>query len=64
MLKITFRGWSLWSGRTARMVYIKINKDGSWSKYSERDLLSAFKETKGIEVEAVDKINPCVAEEG
>jgi len=46
------------------MVYIKINKDGSWSKYSERDLLSAFKETKGIEVEAVDKINPCVAEEG
>jgi len=61
MKKITFRGWSIWNGRTARVVYLTETTDGYWSKYSQRALLSAFKETKGIEVEEVEAENNKVA---
>ena len=46
---------SLWRGRHLRVVHIRILKDGSWSKYSERDLLSAMRDMKGIEIEEAEK---------
>ena len=50
-MKITFKWWSLWNGRNARVVYIGVNKDGYWSKRSQADLLSAMRGQKGIDVE-------------
>ena len=47
-MKIIFRWWSLWNGRNSRVVNIRINKDGYWSKGSQDDLLSAMREAKGI----------------
>ena len=55
-MKITFRWWSLWNGRNSRVVNIKILKDGSWSKYSQRDLISAMGDMKGIEIEEDEEI--------
>ena len=50
-MKIIFRWWSLWNGRNSRVVYMAKTADGYWSKHSQRDLISAMKEAKGIEVE-------------
>ena len=55
-MKIIFRWWSFWNGRNARVVNIKILKDGSWSKYSQRDLLMAMRDMKGIEIEDAEEI--------
>ena len=54
-MKIIFRWWSLWNGRNARIVHITENTDGYWSKHSQRDLISAMKEAKGIEIEEAEK---------
>jgi len=58
MLKIIFRWWSLWDGRNSRVVNIRVNKDGYWSKRSQDDLIDAMKEAKGIgkgiEIEEVE----------
>ena len=53
-MKIIFRWWSAWNGRNARVVHIKKNKDGYWSKRSQDDLLSAMREAKGIEIEEAE----------
>lgn len=54
-MKIIFRWWSLWSGRNSRVVHIKINKDGYWSKRSQDDLIDAMREAKGIEIEEAEE---------
>ena len=56
-MKIIFRWWSAWNGRNARVVYIKKNKDGYWSKRSQDDLIAAMKKAKGIEIEEVEAEN-------
>lgn len=50
-MRITFSWWHWLTGRNSRVVYIATNQNGSWSKHSQRDLIVAMKETKGIEVE-------------
>ena len=55
-MKIIFRWWSLWNGRNSRVVNIRINKDGYWSKGSQDDLIDAMKEAKGIEIEETEEI--------
>ena len=54
-MRIIFRWWSLWNGRNWRVVHIRINKDGYWSKRSQDDLIAAMRETKGIEIEEAEK---------
>ena len=49
-MKVIFSWWSLWNGRNSRVVHIAKTADGYWSKHSQRDLLSAMKEMKGIEI--------------
>ena len=55
-MKITFRWWSLWSGRNSRAVYVRVNKDGYWAKRSQDDFLSAMREMRGVEVEEAEEI--------
>jgi len=49
-MKITFKTRS-WFEEVIRTVQIKIRKDGCLTIPSQRALLAALKETKGIEVE-------------
>jgi len=50
-MKIIFRSWSWLNGRIIKTVHIQKRKDGRWTKNSERKVLAALKEIKGIEVE-------------
>ena len=55
-MKIIFRWWSAWNGRNARVVQVRVNKDGYWSKRSQDDLIDVMRETKGIEIEEDENI--------
>ena len=50
-MKATFRWWSFWSGDTARVVDIIENKDGYWSKRTQKALKEVWREHPKIEVE-------------
>ena len=63
-MKITFRTCSrllnlLFGEQIIRTVNIEENKDGYWRRRSQRDLISALRDTKGIEVEDPMKVLEC-----
>ena len=50
-MKILFKSWSWLNGRSVRIVNIEKTLDGYWRKRSQRALIAALKEMKGVEVE-------------
>ena len=49
--KITFRKWSWLNGQITRIVNLHKRKNGCWTIPSQRALIEALENTKGIEVE-------------
>lgn len=49
-MKILFKSWSWKDGRHVRVVDVEENKDGYWRKRTQRALIAALKEHKGVEV--------------
>ena len=45
-----FKWWSILNGTITRTVHVQKTKDGYWTKHSQRKVLAALKDTKGIEV--------------
>ena len=52
-MKITFTAWRWINGTITRIVNVQENKDGYWRKRSQRALIKALKETKGVEIKEV-----------
>ena len=50
-MKIIFKSWNWINGRIIRTVDIRKTKDGYWRKRSQKALIAALKEEKGVEVE-------------
>ena len=49
-MQIKFKRWSILNGTITRTVHVQKTKDGYWTKHSQRKVLAALRDTRGIEV--------------